>query len=145
MDEVDSWILGGINFGVYKCGLSKTQEAYDAAIVDFNNAMERLEAHLADKKFLTGDRFTMSDVRLFVTLIRHDEAYICCYKLDSRKVSEYPNMMRYLKDCWRVVPGCKETTKMDHIKGHYFTSYPDLNKFGIIPTGPKFLKLLETE
>ena len=44
--------------------------------------MDRLEAHLADKKFLVGDRFTMSDIRLFVTLIRFDEVYVVYFKCD---------------------------------------------------------------
>ena len=101
--------------------------------------MDRLEAHLADKKFLCGDRFTMSDIRLFVTLIRYDEVYVVYFKTNSRWVSGLPNIMRYCKDVWKI-PGVKETTNMEHIKTHYFTSHPDLNKFAIIPKGPNFIE-----
>ena len=62
--------------------------------------MDKLEVHLADKKYLTGDRFTLSDIRLFVTLVRFDEVYVVYFKCDARKVSEYPNIMRYCKDVW---------------------------------------------
>ena len=135
MDEVDPWIYHGINNGVYKCGFAKTQEAYDVAIDDLYGALDKLEAHLADKKFLTGDIFSMSDVRLFQTLIRFDEVYVVYFKCDKRKISEYPNIFRYCKDVWKV-PGVKETTKMDHIKGHYFTSHAHLNTYAVIPRGP---------
>ena len=104
--------------------------------------MEKLESYLSDKKFLTGDVFTLSDIRLFVTLIRFDEVYVVYFKCDTRKVSEYPNVMRYMRDVWKI-PGVKETTKMDHIKGHYFTSHTNLNCFSIIPRGPNFIKQLE--
>lgn len=144
MDEVDPWIYDSINNGVYKTGFAKTQEAYDIAVKDLNAGMEKLESHLSDKKFLTGDTFTMSDIRLFVTLVRHDEVYVVYFKCDTRKVSEYPNIMRYCKDVWKI-PGVKETTKMDHIKGHYFTSHPTLNSFAIIPKGPNFIGQLEKE
>ena len=142
MDEVDPWIYDGINNGVYKCGFAKSQEAYDTATDDLLATMEKLEAHLSDKKFLAGDVFTLSDIRLFVTLIRFDEVYVVYFKCDTRKVSEYPNVMRYLRDVWKI-PGVKETTKMDHIKGHYFTSHTNLNCFSIIPRGPNFIKQLE--
>jgi glutathionyl-hydroquinone reductase len=84
---------------------------------------------------------TLSDVRLFVTLIRFDEVYVVYFKTDKKKVSEYPNIMRYLRDLWKI-PGFKETTKMDHIKTHYFKSHGKLNYFGIIPAGPGFLNKL---
>ena len=82
MDEIDPWIYHGINNGVYKCGFAKSQEAYDTASVELYQAMDRLEEHLSDKKFLTGDRFTMSDIRLFVTLVRFDEVYVVYFKCD---------------------------------------------------------------
>ena len=63
----------GINDGVYKCGFAKTQEAYDKAIELLTSSMDRLEEHLTNRTFLVGERFTLSDIRLFVTLIRYDE------------------------------------------------------------------------
>jgi len=144
MDDLDSWIYNDINNGVYKCGFARSQEAYDKALKDLENAMGKLDCLLSDRKYVTGERFTMSDIRLFVTLIRFDEVYVVYFKCDSKKVSEYVNIMRYCKDVWKV-PGIKETTKMDHIKGHYFTSHPHLNELGIIPKGPNFIGQLEME
>ena len=123
MNEVDPWIYSDINNGVYRCGFAQSQQAYDEATIVLYQALEKLETHLDDKKFLTGDRFTMSDIKLFVTLIRFDEVYVVYFKCDTKMICEYPNIFRYCKDVWKV-PGVKETTNMDHIKGHYFTSHP---------------------
>jgi putative glutathione S-transferase len=80
----------------------------------------------------------MSDVRLWQTLIRHDEAYLVHFKCNTKKVSEYPNIFRYCVDMWQV-PGIKQTTRMHHIKMGYFTSQPTGNYYGIIPKGPDFI------
>lgn len=139
--SVDSWIYEGINNGVYKCGFAKTQEAYDQAIVNLFSHMDKLEAYLADNKYMASE-FCLSDIKLLPTLLRFDEVYVVYFKCDKRKVSEYPNMMRYLRDCWKI-PGLKETTKMDHIKTHYYSSHAHLNPFGIVPVGPDFIAKLQ--
>ena len=100
MASVDGWIYDNINNGVYKCGFAQSQGAYNNAIKSFTDHMEKLDRHLADKKFLTGDQFTLSDIRLFQTLIRNDEVYVVYFKCDTRKVSEYPNIFRYCTDVW---------------------------------------------
>ena len=65
MDAVDGWIYDHINNGVYKCGFARSQEAYDLAIENYTTHMEKLDKHLAKTKFLTGNTFTLSDIRLF--------------------------------------------------------------------------------
>lgn len=142
MDEADGWIYEGINNGVYKCGFATSQSAYDEARENLFTNLDRLEAQLADNKFLCGDVFTMSDVRLFQTLIRFDEVYVVYFKCDKRKISEYPNIFRYCKEIWKI-EGVKETTNMKHIKSHYFSSHAQLNHYAIIPTGPNFIGKLE--
>ena len=53
-------------------------------------------------------------------------------------VSDYTNIFRYCCEIWKI-PGVPETTNMNHIKMHYFTSHSKLNYFGIIPRGPDFI------
>lgn len=65
MAAVDPWIYDNINNGVYRCGFAKSQEAYDEAIDCYTKHMQKLDKHLADKKFLCGDTYTLSDIRLF--------------------------------------------------------------------------------
>ena len=138
MAIVDSWIYNHLNNGVYKCGFAESQNAYDSAIKEFTDHMEKLDKLLAKKKFLTGDEFTLSDVRLFQTLIRNDEVYANYFNCDTRKVSEYENIFRYCCDVWQV-PVVKKTTNMEHIKMHYYSSHAKMNFFGIIPKGPNFI------
>lgn len=136
---MDSWTYEGINNGVYKCGFATTQEAYDLAISNLYENMDRLEDLLSSgRSFVAGDQLTLSDIRLYQTLIRFDEVYVVYFKCDKRKVSEYPHIMRYMRNLWRIA-GFKETTNMRHIKTHYFTSHAKLNAYAIIPSGPDFI------
>ena len=65
--------------------------------------MGKLEELLSKQRYVASDdTLTLSDVRLFVTLIRFDEVYVVYFKTDTRKVSEYPNIMRYMKDLWNI-------------------------------------------
>ena len=74
--------------------------------------MEKLDKHLAKTKFLTGDQVTLSDIRLWQTLVRNDEVYTVYFKCDTKSVREYANIFRYCVDMWQV-KGIKETTNME--------------------------------
>lgn len=100
MASVDGWIYDSINNGVYKCGFARSQEAYDGAIKDYTDHMQKLDKLLANSKFLAGDQFTLSDVRLFQTLVRNDEVYTVYFKCDTKTVREYANIFRYCCDVW---------------------------------------------
>jgi len=53
-----------------------------------------------------------------------------------RKISEYPNLSRYLRDLYRS-EGFGSTVDFDHIKRHYYESHRHINPTGIVPMGPK--------
>lgn len=142
IDEVNSWIYDNLNNGVYRCGFAKSQEAYDKAIADVTNAFDRVDRILQTQRYIAGDRFTEADIRLFVTLVRFDEAYIVYFKCNTRSVASTPAILNYCREIYQM-PGVKETVNMDQIKLHYFASHPELNYYSIVPKGPDFLKLLE--
>jgi putative glutathione S-transferase len=142
MEEVDGWIYPNINNGVYRCGFAQTQEAYDKAIVDLTTAFDKLESILSKQRYIAGDRFTLSDVRLFVTLVRFDEVYVVYFKTNTRTIRNSPALLNYVREIYQM-PGVKETVNMDQIKIHYFCSHPNLNKYSIIPKGSNFMELLE--
>ena len=131
-DEVNSFIYPNINNGVYRCGFAKSQEAYDTAVEDLNESLERVEGILAEKRYITGDKLTIADIRLFVTLIRFDEVYVVYFKTNTKAIREYPNIFNYLRELYQI-PEVKRTVSMYHIKTHYFTSHPELNTYAIIP------------
>eukprot|EP00924_Labyrinthula_sp_SR-Ha-C_P006571 snap_masked-scaffold_38-processed-gene-2.38-mRNA-1 protein AED:0.00 eAED:0.00 QI:0/-1/0/1/-1/1/1/0/344 len=146
MERVNSVVYPGINDGVYRCGFAKTQEAYDEAYEAHWNAMDEIEKILGARKYLTGDKFTLSDIRLFVSLIRYDAVYFAHFKTSRNLIKELPNMYRFLKEVYGM-KGIKDTVRMDHIVKHYYGSHTMINPTGNWPVGPlqaSFLRALES-
>ena len=73
-------LFRSINNGVYRAGFAKSQEAYDVAVREVFDGLDRVEAILSKQRYLTGPTLTEADVRLFTTLIRFDVAYHICFK-----------------------------------------------------------------
>lgn len=142
INEANSWIYPQINNGVYRCGFAKSQEAYDEAIEELTSAFDRIEDILTRQRFITGDRFTEADIRLFVTLLRFDEVYVVYFKTNTRSVATSPVILNYCRDVYQL-PGIASTVNMEQIKAHYYASHPTLNHYSVIPRGPDFEKLLK--
>ncbi|MDX5356324.1 MAG: glutathione S-transferase family protein [Rhodobacterales bacterium] len=135
IDALNDRIYPRLNNGVYRAGFAATQAAYDDAFADVFAQLDELEARLAaGGPFLFGDRFTETDIRLFVTLVRFDAAYHGLFKCNLRRISDYPALSAYVG---RVIalPGVHETVSVDHIKRGYY-SIKALNPTGIVPVGP---------
>jgi putative glutathione S-transferase len=124
-----------------RCGFAKSQEAYDGAITELTNSFDRIESILSSRPYIAGDRFTLSDIRLFVTLLRFDEVYAVYFKCNTRSVMHSPTLLEYCRRIYRM-SGVSGTIDMDQIKTHYYCSHPDLNKWSIVPRGPDFLSLI---
>jgi len=135
IDELNSWIYDSVNNGVYKAGFATRQEAYDEAVHGVFAALERLERILEQHRYLTGDRLTEADLRLWTTLIRFDPVYVTHFKCDQRRISDYPNLYGFLRDIYQI-PGMADTVNMAHIRHHYYRSHATLNPHGIISIGP---------
>ena len=88
IDELNTWIYPGINSmsnlffgvfsvtifilpidGVYRSGFATTQEAYEKAVVEVFDALDKVEKILTGKDYLIGDKLTEADVRLWVTIV----------------------------------------------------------------------------
>jgi putative glutathione S-transferase len=135
IDALNARIYETVNNGVYKAGFAVKQAAYDDAVVRLFESLDWLEAILAGRRWLTGDRLTEADWRLFTTLIRFDAVYVGHFKCNIRRVADYPNLSRYLKDLYHQ-PMIAETVNFHHIKHHYYESHPKINPSGIVPIGP---------
>ena len=142
IEAANEWIYPNINNGVYRCGFATSQKAYDTAIDELTESFDRVEDILSHQRFIAGDKFTLADIRLFVTLLRFDEVYVVYFKTNTRTVASSPNMLNYLREIYQM-PCIKETVNMDQIKAHYYASHPDLNRWSIIPRGSGFVDLLE--
>ncbi|GBG31604.1 Glutathione S-transferase omega-like 2 [Hondaea fermentalgiana] len=132
IDEVNAWVYPQLNNGVYRCGFAVKQEAYDEAVSDVWDALDKAEAILARQRYMTGDRFTEADLRLFVTCIRYDEIYAEHFKCTRRIADTCPNLWGFTREIYQM-PGIKETVVLDACSNHYRKSHPTINPHGIIP------------
>jgi len=121
-----------INNGVYRSGFARSQEMHDEAVGECFEALEKVEANLAETRFLAGENLTWLDLRLFHTLVRFDPVYTVYFKTNLKRISDFPNLLGFVRDVYQV-PEIKRSINMQHIKSHYFTSHPHLNTFGIVP------------
>ncbi len=135
IDAINEWVYPSINNGVYRCGFARSQSAYDRAVTELFDALDRAEALLSKRRYLTGDRFTETDVRLWTTLIRFDPVYATHFKCNVRRIVDYPNLWGYTKELY-AHPVFRQTTDFTHIKRHYFESHESLNPHRIVPAGP---------
>lgn len=132
IDELNTRIYTDINNGAYKAGFSSDQAVYSAAFVAYFDALDWLNDLLSDgRPFLTGDRFTEADLRLFPTLYRHDPVYMVRMKLNGARVIDYPHLWRWL--C-RVhgLPGVSDSGSLVHCRQGYFGRSWN----GVVPLGP---------
>lgn len=137
-DEIERWnelTYNTLNNGVYRSGFARSQEAYDEAVVQVFETLDKLEAHLADNRYLCGERFTEADVRAFPTLIRFDVAYFGAFKCNLRRLLDYPNVWAYTREIYQM-PGVAETCDLDIFKRGYYSASPQRNPLGIVPLGP---------
>jgi putative glutathione S-transferase len=136
IDALNARIYDTVNNGVYKAGFATTQAAYEEAVSTLFESLDWLETILSGKRWLTGDRLTEADWRLFTTLIRFDAVYVGHFKCNIRRIKDYPNLSRYLRELYRQ-PVIADTVNFHHIKHHYYESHPKINPSGIVPMGPK--------
>lgn len=135
IDALNDDIYPHLNNGVYRAGFATTQEAYDEPVLEVFAALDRLEQRLSDgRTYLHGDRFTETDIRAFVTLVRFDIAYHGAFKCNLRRLADYPLLSGYLQRVL-ALPGVRETVDLDHIKQGYW-SIKAVSPNGIVPAGP---------
>ena len=135
IDDVNRFVYDRVNNGVYRAGFAGSQTAYERAFDTLFAALDQLDDKLSQSRYMTGDTLTEADWRLFTTLVRFDAVYYVHFKCNLRRIAEYPNLSRLLRELY-CVPGVAETVNMDHIKRHYYLSHRHLNPSGIVPKGP---------
>ena len=135
IDELNAYIYPNINNGVYMAGFATTQEAYEEAVTRVFEALDKLEQRLATRRYLTGDRITEADWRLFTTLVRFDPVYVGHFKCNRQRLVDYDNLWGYVCDLYQQ-PGIAETVDVEYCKRHYYGSHDTINPHLIVPIGP---------
>lgn len=135
IESSNEWIYPMINDGVYRAGFAQSQEAYDVAVKDVFDGLEKVEEILSKQRYNSSPtQITEADIRLFVTLVRFDEVYHGHFKCNKKYIRDYNNITNYIRELYQIT-GIDETVNMYHIKHHYHGSHPTINKFGIVPLG----------
>ena len=135
IDALNEAVFTAVNDGVYRAGFATSQAAYEEAARALFAMLDRLDARLATRRYLFGERPLETDWRLFVTLVRFDAVYVGHFKCNLRRISDYRNLSGYLRDLYQI-PGIAETVNFDHIKRHYYMTHDDINPTRIVPIGP---------
>ncbi|MBR1643583.1 MAG: glutathione S-transferase C-terminal domain-containing protein [Butyrivibrio sp.] len=144
--EIDEWsdfINKEVN--AYGCGFARNQERYDAAFDSYFDALDTLEKRLSDRRFVNGDHITLSDIHLYVALIRFHINYHLVFGVNKKRLQDYPNLWGYTRDIYQT-ESFYEYTKLEWIKKHYQLS-PHMraklgNVYGLVGTGPDNRELL---
>ncbi|MBS9715443.1 glutathione S-transferase family protein [Pseudohalocynthiibacter aestuariivivens] len=135
IENINARIYGEINNGVYKAGFATSQAAYDSAVSTLFDALDWLEEHLSNNRYLLGKSLTEADWRLFTTLVRFDPVYHLHFKCNRRRIIDYPNIWGYTRELFQH-PGVAETVNFEHIVRHYHYSHDTINPNRIIPINP---------
>lgn len=72
IDAANDWIYPMINNGVYRSGFATAQEAYEKAVTEVFEGLDRVETQLQTSggPYWFGKQMTEVDVRLYTTIIR---------------------------------------------------------------------------
>jgi putative glutathione S-transferase len=135
IDAVNARVYETVNNGVYRAGFATTQAAYEGAVTALFETLDWLEGRMEGQRYLMGGKITEADWRLFTTLVRFDPVYVGHFKCNIRRIVDYPALSGYLRELYQW-PSVAATTRLDHIKFHYYASHATVNPTGIVPVGP---------
>lgn len=95
-------IFDDVNNGPYKAIFATQEAAGRAALGVFEARLRDLDFRLATRRYLFGDRLTLSDVHLFQTLTSFDTNYRPAiakkYGDDVIRITDLPNLWAYARD-----------------------------------------------
>ncbi|TQV71299.1 glutathione S-transferase family protein [Denitrobaculum tricleocarpae] len=121
---------------VYRAGLARRQDHYEAAVEEVFSILAELEQRLAARRYLFGAVLTEADLRLLPALLRFDHVYHSYFRCSRKCLADYSNLWAYTRDLygWR---GVAEMTNFRAIREGYFLNDGDGNPFGVIPVAPE--------
>ncbi|MDA0634437.1 glutathione S-transferase C-terminal domain-containing protein [Nonomuraea sp. MCN248] len=110
INKLNAWIYHDVNTGVTRAVHAATEADRERERRVVVAALERLDALLSDRRFLTGDTVTEADVRLWVTLARFDREHNRGHLISERDLAGFEHLWAYARDLYRR-PAFRETTE----------------------------------
>jgi len=106
IDNLDRWLGPAVNHGVYRATGAGGGSA--RARVVLQESFGRLDRRLATSRYLLGDRLTLADVRLWVTLVRYDVPAGGVRRIGGQ-LSQYRSLWAYAQNLYEH-PAFQRTT-----------------------------------
>lgn len=143
--DIDRQIDGIKKVNAYACGFARDQRTYDDGYKAYFDVLDELEGLLSTRRFLHGDYITLSDIHLYVALIRFHINYHLVFGVNRKRLEDYPALWGYTRDLYQT-EAFYEYTKPEWIKKHYQLS-PHMrakqgNVHGLLGVGPDNRNLL---
>lgn len=137
LDEMCGWMYDKFNNAVYRAGFAKSQAAYDTAVADVFQSLDKMDKILANNDYLASiDNVTVADLYSYPTLFRFDVIYAIHFKCCRRRVTDYHHVWRYLRKLYNT-PEFNASSDLVQCMQHYYTSHTDINPHGIVPVMPQ--------
>ncbi|MEM8689554.1 MAG: glutathione S-transferase C-terminal domain-containing protein [Pseudomonadota bacterium] len=115
IDAANEVVYQGLNNAVYRAGFAHAQDAYETAVNEVFETLDRLEKRLRTSRYYFGAMLTETDLRLFPTLVRFDAVYHILFKCCLRRLADYPNLWAYARDLYSWA-GVAETVDLEVIR-----------------------------
>lgn len=144
IDALNVILYAEINTVPALASMSKSQEEYEFYYDMFFRRLDWLEERLATHRYLLGDTITDSDIRLYVSLARHDMVFYQKYYLNKKRLVDYPNLWNYAKDLYsnKAFGGTTDFNAMR--KRFYYVDHTPFNDFPrLMPKGVDDTRWLE--
>jgi glutathionyl-hydroquinone reductase len=99
IDDLDAYLLDAVNHGVGTA--SGSGAAADGARRQLYEAFAEIDERLRGSRYLFGDALTLSDVRLWVTLVRFDVTHNANGAIGARRLVDFPYLWAYARDLYQ--------------------------------------------
>jgi putative glutathione S-transferase len=135
IDVLNKRLHDELSNAVYRAGLARRQDLYEAAVGEVFAMLDELEARLEERRYLFGSVLTESDLMLLPTLLRFDSVYHGHFRCSRRRLVDYPHLWAYARDLFAWC-GIAATTDFRIIREGYYLNDGDGNPFGIVAVAP---------
>jgi glutathionyl-hydroquinone reductase len=109
IDELENRLRPAVNQGVHRATGAGPQA--DAARIGVRRTFDTLDRTLSGSRYLLGDRLTLADLRLFVTLVRYDRQANAAGAVGPR-LNHWAQLWDYARDLHQQ-DGFRSTTRFD--------------------------------